>query len=578
MVAVNWYVIQVLWVGCYALGLWAMATLLRRLGPTRQVGRHVALLGGLGVALLISAYVAPLWVIRAGSVMLADPASAAPGKDFCGQSLVALWSTLLNEPRPGPWFVVHVMRLQYLLAPLLAYALSYVVTTAYARSETDPASAEADPALLTRVCWNALLLLLFEQFTISGSLFAGYYSFYSNLVCFLLLGAHLWAGRRSRALGAALFVCAVLLLGFSRLETFATVGVMLVVIAVGAARRRRWWPAAVLLGLAAYLVVSSQYNIRQIVYLSRVDEAVLGPQRLGDRPVYWLPLLALKNVVLRLPHNLLGLFAATHVFLVLAVLRVVHRCRSRSFDLPERVLLVLSGVTLFLALGHKSGFVDQAKFTSLLAVPLWYLAVRHLGTEAHPKRRSILWLRRIALGWSALVLVVNFVFIARTGLPRQLEQMRYRTVPAVVKDFGRHLAQETRHRSRRTGRRANRLACHVTMAIPKGSRREIWKDFEEYLPAMVKLRLPVTCSFAHVVIDPRPPTAATKPGPGPCVIRANFPPHAQNRSLLNLAVILWAPPRSQAAPLPARYGTACGWRKGLNTRHATVLYRPTSAL
>ncbi|MFH2006625.1 MAG: hypothetical protein ABI333_08580 [bacterium] len=584
MVALNWYVIQVLWVCSYALGLWAMAILLRRLGPTRQVSYHLAVLGGLGVTLLISAYVAPLWVIRAGSVMLADPACSAPGKDFCGQSLVALWAFLLNEPHPGPWFVVHVMRLQYLLAPLLAYTLSYAVTTACARAETSAAPPEsdsaapvppraADPALLTRVCWNALLLLLYEQFTIRGSLFAGYYSFYSNLFCFLLLGAHLWAGgrSRSRALGGALFACAALLLGFSRLESFVPVGVMLFVIAVGAARRRRWGPAGLLLGLAAYLVVSSQYNVRQILHLSRVDEAVLGSQRLGDRPVYWLPILALKNVALRLPQNLLGLLVATHVFLVLAVLRVVHRCRTRSIDLPERVVLILTGVTAFLVLGHKSGFVDQAKFTSLLAVPVWYLAVRHLGVEARPRRRSILWFRRIALGWSTLVLVVTFVFIALTGLPRRLEQLRYRTVPAVVADFRRHVA-------RQTGQTGRRRACHVTMLEPAGSHRKLWKEFLEYLPALVKRRLPVTCSTSHVTIERPPSAAAVRPRPRPrprrCALRAILPAHARNPSTLNLAVILWAPPRKRAAPLPTSYVTACGWRTGLNTRHATVLYRP----
>ena len=101
----------------------------------------------------------------------------------------------------------------------------------------------------------------------------------------------------------------------------------------------------------------------------------------------------------------------------------------------------------------------------------------------------------------------------------------------------------------------------------------IYQDFTEMLCAAVTRHVSRRCGCDSIIGKiPRVRPAAAAP-PTRCGL-----PHPTRRGKgttqgTNLAVILWYPPRDPKKPLPAELLQPCGYRLGLNTRYASVLYR-----
>lgn len=566
--------ILALWLGLHGTGLVALWMTLRPVLRTREARWHLCALVGFAVVLLALSYLVPLVVHRSGGEMLIEPGSSAPGKELVGQALVRLWAGVLRVEHPAPWFVVHVLRAQILLSPFLAYALAWVAIGGDRSPQPSvPSSAPAEmgatagcggPARLSMAFLVALALLLFDLFTIGGSLFAGYYSFIGNLTCLLLVGAHRWAAGPHRLLGLALFCVAALLMGFARPEGLVPVGVMLGWLGLDALRRRRNAQVALLFGSMAILAVFSVVAVRLVLHKARIDPQVLGTRTLGDDPIYTLPLLALKNVLLNLPRNLLGLLLWCHWFFILAALRVWSGWRLRQLILPERALLLWVGMTVALVLGHRSGFWDPGKYPTLLAVPLWYLSVRRLAEQSAPAPRHVRFLWRLALGWSALILVVNFVGMATSPLPRQAERLYRYATPAVV--------QALQHHEEDPSSLLRSRNCLVHLVLCETMSRELRREVQEYVCAAVGRMVSRRCRCATTVTGLGQRSPRNTQGEAPlCALPDPVarPPGAPMR--VSATVLFWGRQRDPDRPLSPSLTTSCGWRVSLSTRDVAVL-------
>lgn len=355
------------WLAAAAWAVWIPATVLvtrRALAGTILPfpSRRRALAAAAAVALLFvaAAYLIPIRLDPSGVVVLCHYDHGWKG--LAGRGLATL---LWPFGRPPCWLAILGTRLFLLPGVLLAAA---VVAPLLPPGDASGRGARAGTLLIP------LLVLLATPHFVLGTA-SGFNFWFFGTVVLGLAAAFDDVRDRATTSGGLAAASGIVLLGLSRPEALvAALALAAGLLAASRGPRRariRWMAAGALVAIGSLVPSGVAYLVQSAAH----DATLVGTDANAGGTPFDAVLRMAGRMARHLPRDLAAL-ASYHVLAVLAAWRLVRMARRRDARWGEAALAALLAVEFVAFLVHREGLVRFAKYGSLVAVPVWYLAVR----------------------------------------------------------------------------------------------------------------------------------------------------------------------------------------------------------